>query len=212
MNPPTHAQWLKRFTDWSEGDVAKRAMKRNWFVIYIADVGPGAAMAEGLHGKIILPDLQLIDPTGFRGARFVEVKAKTTGAYKFQKTGQYCTGTDLYKLEAYRKIDAAGIPVDLAIIHLKHRQSDTEYNPYLLWASISTLPEPMTFQDPNNPKKQIAVWDVTDGTGPFQQLGYMQAPQDVLDGASLLKRKVHPWNQPPKLRQPRELPQLQLDL
>jgi hypothetical protein len=212
MADPSHAAWLKRLTEWSEGYVAERAKLRGWYVIRVSDVGPRAAMAEGFYDKVILPDLQLLDVHAARYSRFVEVKAKTTGAYKFQKTGQWCTGTDFHKLVAYRKINATGNPVDMAIIHLKHRKTDIEYNPYLLWSPIADLPEPMRFIDPNNPGRELAVWDVSDGTGPFQHLGHLNVPLDILSEAALIKHKLHPWDQPPCLRQPRDRPPLQLDL
>lgn len=212
MPDASNAARLKRLTEWSEGYVAERAKLRGWFVIHVSDVGPRAAMAEGFYDKIILPDLQLLDIDTVRYSRFVEVKAKPTGAYKFQKTGQWCTGTDLHKYLAYLKINSAGIPVDIAIIHLKHRKPDIEYKPYLLWAPIADLPQPMTFPDPNRPQNELVVWDVSDGAGPFQHLGYLDVPQDILGDAALINRRIHPWDQPPRLRQPRDLPQLELDL
>lgn len=212
MADSSQAALLKRLTDWSEGYVRERAIARGWHVIRVSDVGERAALAEGRDGKIILPDLQLLDVNSVRVARFVEVKAKPAGAYKFQQTGQYCTGFDLHKLVAYRRIRESGIPVDIALIHLKHHKEDAEYNPYLLWAKIEDLPTPMTFEDPNHIGNQLAVWDVTDGVGPFQFLGHLIVPPDIIETASAIKRKIYVWDKPPRLRLPRDHPQLDFDV
>jgi len=198
--------WLRQLTEWSEGQAARWAIDNGWHVLHVADLGRGASMAEGRAGKVIMPDLQLFDLAGIRHSRLVEVKAKPNGAYKFQKLGIWCTGTDRHKWLAYKKINAGGVPVDLAFIHLKPRKEDVDFKPHLLWAPISALPVPMEIPPSWRFPSGGVVWDVTDGNGPFQFLGWIKVPDHILNAAAAAKVKIYPWDKPPKMRRPKDLP------
>ena len=56
--------FLQQLTDWSEEYVSAYARRLGYHVIHLANVGPGAAMASGPHGRLILPDLQILDLAG----------------------------------------------------------------------------------------------------------------------------------------------------
>ena len=198
--------WLTQLTQWSEGQAAKWAIDNGWHVLHVADLGSGASMVEGRGGKVIMPDLQLFDLAGIRHSRLVEVKAKPNGAYKYQKLGIWCTGTDRHKWLAYKKINAGGVPVDLAFIQLKARKEDPEYKPHLLWSPVTALPEPMELPVSQQFPSGGVVWDVTDGSGPFQLLGYINVPPPILEAATAAKAKIYPWDKPPRVRRPRDLP------
>ena len=192
-------------SDWSEREIAHRAINHGWFVLHTSEVGQGATMVEGPKGKVIMPDLQLFDLVRGRQSRLVEVKAKR-GAYTYQKLKIDCTGTDLHKWEAYRKMIASGVPVDLALIHLHWPlRSSPNIAPKLLWQTVEVLDQcgPMLFDDPRFPRG-AAVWDVND----FDLLGDLpNPPPHVVAALQAIQCNLRTWEKPP-LRRPRNRPRV----
>lgn len=188
--------------DWAEQYVAERCMLHHWHVLHTSEVGDGATMVEGQDGKVVMPDLQLFDLIRGRRSRLVEVKAKT-GAYRYNKAQIDCTGIDQSKWEHYLRIAAGGVPVDLAIIHLRQPlRSSTDIAPVLLWQTVKVLQErnPMTFDEPF----AGIVWDVR----AFQVLGFLpNPPDDILGALGAIKRNLRIWETPPRLKRPAEVPE-----
>lgn len=162
-------------------------------------------MVEGPDGKVIMPDLQLFDLIRGRKSRLVEVKAKA-GAYRFNKRQIDCTGTDLHKWEAYRRMAESGVPVDLAVIHLHWPlRSSPEIAPKLLWQEVAILDRkgPMLFDAPRFPSG-AAVWNVAD----FELLGDLpDPPTHVLEALGAIRRNFRVWEKPP-MRLPRARPRI----
>lgn len=196
-------------SDWTEHEVAARAMGHGWHVLHTSEIGQGATMVEGPDGKVIMPDLQLFDLIKRRQSRLVEVKAKQ-GAYTFQKTRINCTGIDRPKWEAYLRMNNAGVPVDLALIHMHWPvRTSPEIAPKLLWQTVETLARsnPMPNTHPSFPRGGV-VWDVAD----FELLGDLpNPPQHIIEALQSIKRNLRVWETPPRLRRPRAVPG-QLDL
>jgi hypothetical protein len=190
--------------DYYEHDVAHRAIGHGWYVLHTSEVGDGATVVEGPDGKVIMPDLQLLDLVRGRRSRFVEVKAKR-GAYTYQKQRIDCTGIDWPKWEAYCRIDSSGVPVDLALIHLHWPlRYSPEIAPKLLWQTVATLKQrgPMRFDAPQFPRG-AAVWDV----GAFDLLGDLpNPPPHIMEAMQSIRCNLRVWEKPPKLRRPRERP------
>jgi hypothetical protein len=196
-----------RLGAWCESFVADLAIKNRWYVLHTSQTGRGATMVTGPNGKkIVMPDLQLLDPVRRRESRFVEVKAKS-GAYTFHKKKIICTGIDLLKWKEYRKINSSGVPVDLAFVHLHWPlRSSPEIRPTLLWQTVERLNQldPMLFEDPQFPGGAI-VWNVAH----FQLLGnFPNPPPDIIEALQTMAGKcnLRIWEKPPRPRRPREMP------
>lgn len=195
--------------DYCEHSVAGRCIRGGWYVLHTSEIGEGATMVEGRDGKVIMPDLQLFDLIKGRKSRLVEVKAKG-GAYRYQKRQIDCTGFDWHKWEAYRRMNASGVPVDIALIHLHWPlRFSPEIAPKLLWQTVETLEQrdPMRFDDPRFPSGAV-VWDVN----AFDVLGDLpNPPPHIVEALGAIKRNLRIWEKPPKLRRPRKVPgQLEL--
>jgi hypothetical protein len=191
-------------SDWYERDVAERARRHGWYVLHTAAIGEGATMVEGPDGaRLPMPDLQLFDLIRGRKSRLVEVKVKR-GAYIFQITGIARTGIDWPKWEFYRRINAGGVPVDLAFIHLHWPLRTSQLAPKLLWQSLDALSKrgPVRFNSPRFPGG-AAVWDVRD----FDVLGDLpNPPAHILAALQACRWTPRIWETPPKLRPPRSMP------
>jgi hypothetical protein len=192
-------------SQWTEQEVMRRAMHHGWHVLHTADVGQGATMVTGPDGnKVIMPDLQLFDLIKGRRSRLVEVKAHR-GAYRYQKLQIDCTGFDWHKWEAYRRINAGGVPVDVALIHLHWPlRFSPEIAPKLLWQTVDELTArgPMRFRHPRFPT-DAAVWKVED----FQLLGDLpNPPPHIIEAAQAIGADLRIWEKPPSLHRPRQRP------
>ena len=189
---------------WAEHDVARRAMHHGWHVLHTSEVGDGATMVEGPGGKVVMPDLQLFDLIRGRKSRLVEVKAKR-GAYRYQKEQLDCTGVDWPAWEAYDRMDQSGVPVDLALVHLRWPlRSSADIAPKLLWQTVAGLrePGPMRFDHAAFPHG-AAVWDVR----AFDVLGDLpNPPPHIIEAAEAMGARLRVWEEPPSLRRPRQRP------
>jgi hypothetical protein len=194
---------------WAEREVAQRAIRHGWYVLHTSEVGSGATMVEGRDGKIVMPDLQLFDVIRGRRSRLVQVKAKR-GAYRYMKLQINCSGMDAHDWEACRRINDAGVPVDLALVHLYWPlRSSSEIAPKLLWQTVDVLRKagPMQFDNGAFPHGAV-VWDVA----VFELLGDMPNPPEALIAeVAALGARLRIWEKPPRLRRPRLYPgQLEL--
>ena len=190
---------------WYEHDTARRAMHHGWHVLHTAEIGEGASMVIGPDGnKVVMPDLQLFDLIRGRRSRLVEVKAKR-GAFTYQKAQIDCTGIDAPVWDAYCRMNDAGVPVDLALVHLYWPlRSSPEMAPKLLWQTVDVLRErgPMPFDAPKFPRGGIA-WDVN----AFDVLGDLpNPPSHILEAAQSIVARLRVWEKPPSLRRPRQRP------
>lgn len=195
--------------DWAEAVVIARAIAAGWHVLHDANVGPGATMVQGRSGKVVMPDLQLLDLAHNRGTRFVEVKAKR-GAYRWQKGQCDCTGIDRVRYEHYQRLTASGIPVDLAIIHMHQPlRFSSLIEPSLLWQTIAVLADrnPMSLVHGD---LDLIVWDVR----AFICRGNLpNPPPDIVAALRAIHANLRIWEREPKLRDPDEMPrQGKLDL
>jgi hypothetical protein len=165
-------------------------------------------MVEGPDGKVIMPDLQLFDLVKGRQSRLVEVKAKR-GAYRYQKLQIDCTGVDLRKWEAYRRMTDSGVPVDLAVIHLHSPlRFSPDIAPKLLCQEVEILDQrgPMIFDDGHFPGG-AAVWNVND----FDLLGDLpNPPPHILEALRAIGCNLRVWEKPP-MRRPRARPRIITD-
>ena len=195
--------------DWAEHDVASRAMHHGWHVLHTSEIGDGATMVEGPGGKVVMPDLQLFDLIRGRKSRLVEVKAKR-GAYRYMKQQIDCSGVDWPNWEAYCRMNDAGVPVDLALVHLRWPlRSSPEIAPKLLWQTVDVLREhkPMRFEAEAFPQG-AAVWDVK----VFDVLGDLpNPPPHIIEAAKQMGARLRVWEKPPSLRRPKQRPE-QYDL
>ena len=189
---------------WAEKFVIDRAHSRNWYVLHTAEIGEGATMVSGPDGrKVVMPDLQLLDLVSGRHTRFVEVKVKR-GAYLYQVGKVARTGIDYALWEHYWRINGSGVPVDLALVHLRWPLRHSEIAPKLLWQTVESLAQcgPIHFDSPGF-KGGAAVWDVED----FQMLGSLELPPpDILELMKGIKVNLRAWEAAPKLRLPRDVP------
>lgn len=197
---------------WCEWTIAQRAIANGWHVLHTSEVGSGATMVTGPDGgKVIMPDLQLLDLLKGRATRFVEVKFKT-GAYCYQILQIDCTGIDLPKWEAYCRISDSGVPVDLALVHLRWPlRSSLEIAPKLLWQTVNELRQrrPMPNTDRGAFPRGGVVWDIND----FELLGDIPPPPpEILEMWQQKHHNMRVWEKPAKpLRRPRVVPgQLEL--
>jgi len=189
---------------WAESTAARWCMGQGWHVLHTAEIGTGATMVIGPDGnKVIMPDLQLFDLIRGRKSRLVEVKAKR-GAYRYNKLQIDCTGIDRPKWEAHRRINDAGVPVDLAIIHLHWPlRSSPQLAPKLFWQTMDALGQPMTFDNARFPHG-AAVWEMS----AFDFLGDLPTPPPhIVTAIQAIDRNFRIWEKPAtKIRRPRKVP------
>jgi hypothetical protein len=209
---------------WAEGVIRARAIAAGWWVLHTSEAaGPGATMVEGPDGKVVMPDLQLFDLYRGRGTRFVEVKAKQ-GAYRWQKDRLDCTGVDWPNWLAYNRLNDSGVPVDLALIHLRWPMRWDSLRPKLLWQTVDALKltrydtklnglivGPMHVEQCEEFPRGLAAWSQDD----FINRGDLDLPpQHIIDALAEHKVNLHAWEANPdkgRLLRPRTAPR-QFDL